>query len=292
MKNKILFLINTLCVAMLMIIPYVNEGLRIKHSDNLILRNFLKALIVYRLEIAVSCVIFILIYTWYLKCQGLTGEKRKIIKDILQRMNIELFGGDQHLHRITLFREINYLKAFIKNYKSFLYHLFAFFKKAGLYIAPPKIGRYLGVYERCGHQFRKSTTMLRVEYNDPGKCEGIASLIRYYNVAGEKADLPDITNISDNELLEAKKVDDLKRTTRKEVEEYMKEGKIKDFKLLKKIHRRARHFYGTIIQHKSGIWGVLLVDSISETNPLSNYNLKTRFNSFATTISSIINMEV
>jgi len=54
------------------------------------------------------------------------------------------------------------------------------------------------------------------------------------------------------------------------------------------MHRKAKHFYGTIIPRKGGkLWGVLLVDSTSEDNPFTDAT-KDRFNSFAKTITEII----
>jgi hypothetical protein len=71
----------------------------------------------------------------------------------------------------------------------------------------------------------------------------------------------------------------------------MKMGFIDDFAILKKIHRKARHFYGTIIKKNGKVWGVLLVDSVSTKNPFKS-RVRSEFICFAQTIEIFINMEV
>ena len=72
----------------------------------------------------------------------------------------------------------------------------------------------------------------------------------------------------------------------------MTRGHLRDLNIFKKIHRKARHFYGTVISNKKGeVWGVLLVDSISSTTPFTD-SVREKVDSFARTISDIIDMEV
>lgn len=145
------------------------------------------------------------------------------------------------------------------------------------------------VYCRCGLQFEKSSTMFRIELNEVTKCTGVAGYIRYKRVAVKIENLNDINNI---EFTKLKKVEDLaKEEDRELVKGYMQRGFIKNFVDLKKIHRRAMHFYGTIIERKGQPWAVLLVDSTSERSPFTGY-VKKRVDSFALTIGNIIDLEV
>lgn len=281
---------DTLVSGFLTIIKFIDKEV-IGRLNNPFLSAVFGWVLKYRFEISLWCVGYIILHTFLLRRIKLERSKKKLICDILDRMSLELFDSDRHLHRITLFKEIRYPKAFIKNGVSFLYHLFLFPKKALLYILPPRVGRYLGIYARCGLQYRKSTTMLRVEENDPKKCNGVATYVRYREIALEAFDLPDISDITEDEFLKAKTSADIRKSRRRDVELYMQLGFISDFNLLKKVHRKARHFYGTVIQRKNHIWGVLLVDSIAPVNPLDDETVKKRFTSFATTISGIINME-
>ncbi|MFC1676416.1 hypothetical protein ACFL3G_05065 [Planctomycetota bacterium] len=131
--------------------------------------------------------------------------------------------------------------------------------------------------------------MFRVEMNKEEKCEGIVGYIRYSELRPCITNLPDIKDV---DLSTCRSVEDLSSTKKRIIKRYMKEGYISDFRLLKKIHRRAGHFHGTVIVDKDGrTWGVLLVDSTADEDPFSE-DVRTRFVSFALTIGEIIQMEV
>lgn len=286
------YIINAIAIAVLSLIKEVSQDLISQYNSNIALRNILTFIYQQRFSIVFLCIAYTLFYSIVLKWLTPEKGKKELVHNILTRMNSELLGGDQHIHRITLFKEVSYPKALYKNYKAFLYHLVRVPNKAIWYIKPPKIGNYLGIYMRCGTQYKKSSTMFRVEENDPRKCNGVATYIRYCKMAVEAADLPDITDLQDEDFIKAENVDQMKRTRKKDVESYMQQGFVSEFNVLRKMHRRARHFYGTVIQRKNGsIWGVLLADSILKESPFDEITQK-RFRSFAETISGIVNMEV
>ena len=147
------------------------------------------------------------------------------------------------------------------------------------------------VRQDCGLHYKSSYTILRVEKNEVEKKNGIASLIRFTGMAAGIFDLPDISDITPEELLDAKELVDIKKGKRRRLKDYMKRGCIWDFKALKRLNRRGRHFYGTIIEKGEDIWGVLLMDSEAIKNPIVAKN-KERFDSFAKTVGGIINIEV
>jgi hypothetical protein len=236
-------------------------------------------------------VVYSLTYYLYKSLVRPRSAKCKLLQNILNRMVTELFDENRELHRITLFVEVGYLSALYRNYRGLLYWIKRKnWKKAGLFLPVPKLGRYLVVYSRCGLAYNKSWTMLRVEEDEANKENGVASYIRYRELGVAVPDLPDIGDITDAEWLEADTIKDIKpNQKRKRLEEYLRRGFI-NFEAVKKINRRARHFYGTVIQKDEFIWGVLLVDSTAAKNPFTPVNI-TRFDSFARTLSGIINNE-
>ncbi len=145
------------------------------------------------------------------------------------------------------------------------------------------------VYLRCGlHLEKSSSTMFRSELNDRKKCTGVAGYIRYLRAAAMVERLPDITDI---DLMKLSRIEDLPKDDdrRNRLVTYMQGGFIRNLETLKKIHRKARHFYGTIIERKGQHWGVLLVDSISNNSPFTG-TIKKRMDSFAITINNVIDL--
>lgn len=232
---------------------------------------------------------YIFSYSIWFMFLKLRQKRKKFIRNFLQRINSECFHKDLEHHRITLFKEISWVRAILRNYYYLFYHLILYRPKWKFYLAWPRRGRYLMVYLRCGLHFEKSSTMFQVELNEEKKCTGVAGYIRYRRVSAKIENLPDITDI---DLAKPKQIEDLTpEDSKNRVKDYMKRGLIRNFKDLKKIHRKARHFYGTIIERKGQHWGVLLVDSTSERSPFTGTNKK-RVDSFALTIGDMIDLEV
>lgn len=267
------------------IIPFVDEKI-ILGTNDVLLRNLLTLTLEYKIQLLIFCGLYVFIYTLFPKWVFPFQEKKRLKRELLKRINIELFGGDLETHRITLFKETGYLVAVILNYWNLIKHLIFYRDKWKLYLRMPEIGKYLIVDTRCGLHFEKSSTMFRIELSRPAKCNGVAGYIRYRRQSVSVLDLPDINNIDLNNL------DYVNRIRKENVYDYMSKGFIVNMDILKKMHRKAMHFYGTIITERDGsIWGVLLADSVGINNNFTA-EVKTRFDSFATSISDIINMEV
>ena len=267
------------------LIRYVEKYLA---SENDLVRIFATLLDEWSLWLIAFSATYIFLYTLWPQCLKPSREKKKLKRTLLTRINKELFDADMDNHRITLFKEVCWFRAAARNFIYFIFHLLRYPKKCLLHLKLPKLGRYLKVDSRCGLRFKKSSTMFRVEKNEREKCEGIVGCIRYSETSLCVGDLPDLSDIDFNKY---KTVMVVPTNKRRDVRNYMERGCINDFNLLKKIHRRARHFYGTIIEKNGNIWGVLLVDSTSPTNPFSE-TVMSRLDSFALTIGSIIQMEV
>lgn len=283
--RKLFIILNSLCILLL---GWSSHFDSFKGSSNAFVKNTATFLYPHKTWIVLICSLFVFLYTVCPKFFRPYREKKKFLNDILLRMNHQLFEGeDVNCHRITLFKEINWFQAVARNYWHLVYHLISYRQKWRLYLKMPKCGQYLKVFSRCGLEFQKSSTMFHVERNSAANCQGVTELICFSKAAVLLTDLPDISEI---DLNSANSVDDLGSTNKRRVKKYMNKAKIRDFLLLKKIHRRARHFYGTIIEDKGHVWGVLLVDSMGETSPFDE-RAREIINSFALIISRSVQME-
>lgn len=278
----------TLHCLSIVILPLVAQLEAFEVCQNITIRNIALFVKPYKIWFILTSVIIIFLYTIWPRWLRPQKEKNKLIKEMLTRINTELFGGNENDHRITLFKEISWFRALIRNYGYMIFHLFRYRKKFLLYLKPPKFGRYLIVNSRCGRRFKKSSTMFRVEMNKEEQCEGVVGRIRYLGLSVHINDLEDISNI---DIMNYRQKKDMGTSHKKKVKKYMKDGFIPDFNLLKKIHRRARHFYGTVIEKNEKTWGILLVDSSASNDPFHK-NVQERFNSFAITIGNIVQMEI
>ena len=284
--KKMLMVLNAIAIALLAIIPFVREY---KDSDYLIVQKMTTFLDANKLSLIAVAGVFVFLYTLLPNWVRPRKEKKKLLQRLLTRIGEELLEGDENENRITLFKEISWGRAICRNYYYLLRHIFWTPQKCKLYLKFPKKGRYLIVYLRCGRRFKKSSTMLRIDNNKERRCEGIAGVIAFKGVSTHIYNLPDISDIG---LLEYKTVGDIGSSRRKRVKEYMENGHISDFNLLKKIHKPAIHFYGTIINAENGKqWGVVLADSSVKSNVFAKKE-KERFDSFALTISDVIQLEV
>lgn len=289
MKKITFLLLNGICIFILAVVVKFYTPADLEKLPT-ILKGALTYLVVHKGITATICGGYIFVYSLFPKWILPHKEKGRLIKEMLKRINTELLGGDPQLHRVTLFKETCYVKALIKNYWMLIRHLFYSNRwRSKLYLKWPQWGRYLIIDARYGLQYEKSSTMFKIEHNELESCHGIAGCIRFKQMSMLLVNLPDIRDIDFKDI---KKIRSVNRNRRKDVLCYMKEGFIRDFEALRKMHRKARHFYGTIITKKDGSpWGVLLIDSISDNHPFTP-EVKARFNSFATSLCDIINLEV
>lgn len=285
---KLFFLfLQGFCVFLLTLLPFLTIE-KVNFVTPLLFKDFLILIVSNKLKTVIFCGLYIFIYTVFPKWVFPYNDKNKLIKDIMQRVNTELLGGSLQQHRVTLFKEVNYFNALIRNYIALVYHLFHINRwKAKLYFRILPRGHYLVVSRRHGLHCERSSTMFRIDKNNV-EDNGIASYIRCMESSLHKPDLPEINDIDFKNI---RSIREVAKNRRKEVARYMREGFIRDFNCLRLLHHKARHFYGTIITKKDGTpWGVLLVDSIGTFDPFTPI-VRKRFDSFATTVCSIINME-
>jgi len=284
--RKVFIFLQSLAILCLAIIRYIPSP---DDHESLLVKDLLSFISQYTFWIVFLLAFYIFCYSLWPKCLAPRRKKKKFIQKLLSRINEEIFDKDLENHRITLFKEISWVYAIIRNYYYLFYHLILFGSKWKIYLRWPKRGRYIKVYLRCGINFHKSSTMFRVEENEKSNCTGVAGYIRYKHMAAQVEELPDITDVDVIKFRQIESIVD--EDIRNRVKEYMRKGFIRNFDDLKKIHRRARHFYGTIIERKGRPWGVLLVDSTSERSPFTPA-AKKRVDSFALTIGDVIDLEV
>lgn len=276
--------IYTICVFILsVVLPFYDQ------KDLSAVPEFLRSIVEFFLShrILTSSLsgAYVLAYTFIPQGVFLWREKKKLKKQILERMIPELLGGDLLQHRITLFREIDYPRAFVFHYWGLICQVVFGTGKWKLYLKWPPRGRYLVVNQRCGLQYKRSHVMFRVEENEPQNCDGIAAYIRFNQASCLTQNLPDISDIN---LAAVQTLRDVPKNRRKDFALYMKAGYTRDMDSFKRINRKARHFYGTMIMHTDGRpWGVLLMDSIGNDAPF-NEHVRGRFDSFAKTLSCIV----
>ncbi len=270
---------------MLTLVPFLDE---FKGSQTAFVQAIATCVDPYKTWFIILPAVYVSVYTLWPKWLSPKKAKKALMQDLLTRINGELFSGNEMVHRVTLFKEVCWIRGVVRNYWYLGYHALLYPQKWKLYWRLPRRGRYLIVHLRCGRHYKKSSTMLRVEVNEISKCQGVAGAIRHLKAGVHKYNLPDISGV---DLSGCSSQKDVKVNQRVSVRKYMEEGYITDFELLQKIHRRARQFYGTIIEKGGKVWGVIVVDSVAITSPFDE-SVRKRINSFALTIGSIIQMEV
>jgi hypothetical protein len=230
--------------------------------------------VITKLILSIQVLLAIVLYPY----KYINNKKRKI----LQRIYKNLFNDNIRNHRVTLFREVGYPRAFWRYICCLCFHFFRrqYFSRFLLHLKHPPIpgNNYLIVDTRCG-SFKVSRTMFKVEENLVGNCEGIVGVMRFEKgICIQMADLPDITKINlDNPNEEESKL----------ISEYMVKGNIKDFDMLKRLHVRARHFLGSVIFKTTGEpWGMLLVDSVANANPF-NQGIVAKFKVYSETLTDL-----
>ena len=277
-----------ICVFILStVLPFITQN-DVATFSNSFLQRIGMILVVNKIYIAIFCGVYTLIYTLLPQWVWMWIEKNWLKSKVLDRIIPELLGGDLHQHRITLFRETNYMMAVVLNYCALISHLFSQDKwKWSLYLPWPPRGRYLVVDTRCGLQYKHSFAMFRVEENEPKACDSIAAYIRYTQTSFLAQSLPDISDIDFKNIPTLR---DVPKNRRKDVARYMTVGFNREFAILKRLNRRAKHFYGTTIFKEGGKpWGVLLIDSITQAPPFTDL-ARERFDSFSKTLSNIVSI--
>jgi hypothetical protein len=247
------------------------------------LRKILSFLNTYNLEAKLLTSIVLGVNTFWatfrIPSHYINKQKTKLIKDLCAN----LLAKKTHMHRLTLYKEVTFLRAF--------WHFLCTVDVTSFWLHLPHVprpgSRYLIIEMREG-TFQKSARIFKVEENSKEKCQGVVGRIRLEKAVGMViSDLPDISKI------DLDRVDINGRSgDAKKVQEYMRKGHLheEDFNLLKTMNQRARHFMGSVIFKDNSPWGVLLVDSFDgEANPFTD-SVNDKFRIYSELLSNIVSL--
>ena len=130
-------IITTIQVFILSTIRYIDQATVDKYQNTFLLNLILPWISKHRFEIAVFAATFIVAYHISININQVHVKKIKA-RNLLNRINVELFGKDLVVHRVTLFKDMGYLKALIKHLIAFICHIFWHANKVKLYFRFPK----------------------------------------------------------------------------------------------------------------------------------------------------------
>lgn len=202
--------------------------------------------------------------------EGLFAVPRKELREIrllvMAEILDDLFEGDKANVRITIFQDVSWLRVIWIHFYPLFRHPIKWWSMPKS--ARPKFedGKYLCVTDRIGSG-RESKTFF---YYDPkvlAKSQGVAGRARQIEGVVITQGLPDISSI-DLHNLDMNITND---SNVKRVNNYMRRGHINDFETLKRLHRKARHFYGNILFNKKNVpKGVLVIDDMRAKKPFDD----------------------
>jgi hypothetical protein len=188
-----------------------------------------------------------------------SAMKRTIMETIIN----DVFDGDKIHTRVTIFREVSWVRLCGMLISNAVRHPIQWLKKRGKGV--PKLGRYLKVVNRIGTENEKSSIYFYFSKQTSRHCEGIVGLARQTETEIRVEDLPDISGVDLTTV-------DLtsKSQTAKKVKLYMNRGRIEDIETLKRLHVRARHFYANVLYNSnSEPVGVLVIDNNEPISPFT-----------------------
>jgi hypothetical protein len=259
-KQIILLAIVVVLPVFLGCLQFIDEDL-IKKQEDGILRHIYIVSYSYKLPIA-------LIGGFIVSLSALTKDlyaPRKQFKDIriliMKTMLDESFNGAKEHVRITIFKDTRWLVVLYHYYKDFCRHPLE--KRA----ARPKLGKYIMATERVGTENPYSKACFYFSPKSARFSQGIAGKVRQKESELVASNLPDISDLNLHEV----NFRDERNPITLRVKEYMKLGHIDDIETLKRLHIKARHFYGNVLYNKSGDpTGVLVIDDTRENNPFDD----------------------
>lgn len=189
-------------------------------------------------------------------------KERRLLETVMNDIIVEEFGDSLTHVRGTIYRK-RFGLLFIPTYfwKTFVANFSPHFRKGLLfhYIRnfPNPFRYYLVFFSRRGHPHEGTSSTNFLVPKSSHEINGYVSYVWLENRTCS-VDLPIITA---EDILKANDIKDIKRNKRKVVEDYMEKGKIKNFSLLKSIHRFSSWLWATPLYDKSQKpWGVLIFD--------------------------------
>ena len=195
------------------------------------------------------------------------GKRLKCTRaGIMEAMCDELFSGRHNETRITIFRDLNLLNSLLAYVIGII--------KGRMHVLKhyPYRKRFLCVWQRTenGTEYPKSKTKFVYSLDTIDDCEGIAGRTRFKEAKLIVNNLPDICSINVKEITE-EILKKNKTNEAKKVNEYMKQGHIRNLITLKNVHRLARHFWAEVIySQNSKPIGVIVIDSTNEVSPFTD----------------------
>lgn len=251
-KQKALLAFQIFCAFVLAFLPFVDQSRIERHAEDGLRKHLYIFVYTYNLWIAVICGLIVAVIP-AIKDIYYPRQQHKIMRrKIMETMMQDLFGNNMGSVRITVFRDANmfrhaliYAKLLLENLKSNVWKL-------------PRKGKYIYIKERLGTEFTESKTFFYYSPETRKKCQGVAGVVRQSLEEIVVKNLPDIETID----LSTVNIKSRKSSDSKKVLEYMDNGHVRDLETLKRIHVRAKHFYGNILQNSDGTpKGVLVIDS-------------------------------
>lgn len=187
--------------------------------------------------------------------------KHDLRKKILSIMMSNVFNNNQNI-RITIFKDVWWIKVFAFYIKSNLRHPTLWYKGKSKY-PYPRYGKYIRASERIGTENPKSKVYFYYSLKTQSECEGVAAVARQKKGEQKAFRLPNINHI------DFINIHSLENSEHKVViGEYMRKSFINNFKTLKRLHIKARHFYAhVLVDSNAKTVAVLVVDCNGATSP-------------------------
>jgi hypothetical protein len=264
MNNKqILFLSQVLLVTSLGALQFVDKD-RVEESEG-ISRTIYSSLYGNRLSIALVLGAIVAALSGWENLYQPRRLARQMRQHIMQTMVGELFGRDRNKIRVTVFEEASWRRVCFIFLCTSLRHPVRWYKSDNR--LPPRYGRYVLASQRVGSENPNPNTYFYYSAKTAKDCEGVAGHVRHQEAEIVIHDLPDINGID----LRSVTLSDTRSHAAQKVNKYMKKGFVSDVETLKRLHIKARHFYGNILYNgKSEPVGVLVIDSIQDISPFDD----------------------
>ena len=217
------------------------------------------------------------------------SSPKPVLKCYLNQLYDNLFNGAADEVRITVFR-------ITKGYRLWPYFIWNniccirkhFIKKTILHQIksfpwlPWK--KYVAIYVRYGNPHKKGTMTI---FNLPSDHDDVNGIASHVLMTQQKfsTSLPNIKNIR---IERYKKIENIPYNHQQIVKTYMEKSFLKTFDQLKSIHSKATQIWAMPIVGEDNIWGVLVADSLKNSNPFSNSHIDQSLELATNTIYTIL----
>lgn len=217
------------------------------------------------------------------------SSPKPVLKSYLNQLYDKLFTGAADEVRITVFRITkgyrlwpyfiwNNVRCIVKHFiKGTISHQILSFPWF-----PWK--KYVAIYVRCGNPHRNGTMTIFKYPSDHDDVNGIASHVlmtqQKFSIS-----LPNVKNIH---IERYKKIEDIPYNHQQIVQTYMEKSFLKTFVQLKSIHSKATQIWAMPIVGEDNTWGVLVVDSLKNSNPFNDSHIDQSLELATNTIYTIL----